>query len=82
MVLSERLRIAKTMTQNQKRKYILLPMLIIGILALITLAVLRGFYEINLGTWQYVIVPFWIGLFSVAYLNYKNPAKKAKSDKS
>lgn len=71
------------MTQNQKRKYILLPILIIGILALITLAVLRGFYDINLGTWQYVIVPFWLGLFGVAYINYKNPASnKSKSDKS
>ena len=70
------------MTQNQKRKYILLPLLIIGIIVLITLAVLRGFYEIDLGTWQYVIVPFWIGLFGVAYLNYKKPGNKAKSDKS
>ena len=56
-------------------------MLVIGVLALITLAVLRGFYDITLGTWQYVIVPFWIGLFCVAYINYKNPANKAKSDK-
>ena len=70
------------MTQNQKRKYILLPMLIIGVVVLITLAVLRGFYEIDLGIWQYIIVPFWIGLFCVAYLNYKNPTNKAKSDKS
>lgn len=61
------------MTQNQKRKYILLPMLIIGVIALIILAVLRFFYGIDLGTWQYVIVPFWIGLFCVAYLNYKSP---------
>ena len=70
------------MTQNQKRKYILLPMLIIGVIALIALAVLRGFYDINLGTWQYVIVPFWIGLFCVAYLNYKRTTNKEKSDKS
>ena len=70
------------MTQNQKRKYILLPMLIIGIIALLTLAVLRGFYQIDLGTWQYVIVPFWIGLFGVAYLNYKNATNKSKSEKS
>ena len=69
------------MTQNQKRKYILLPMLIVGVITLITLAVLRGFYDVNLGTWQYVIIPFWIGLFCVAYLNYKNPASKAKADK-
>lgn len=67
------------MTLNQKRKYILLPMLIIGVMALITLAVLRGFYEISFGTWQYVIVPFWIGLFGVAYLNYKNTTNKEKS---
>ena len=64
------------MTQTQKIKYILLPMLIIGIIALITIAVLRAFYEIDLGTWQYVIVPFWIGLFGVAYINYKNPKNK------
>lgn len=70
------------MTQDQKRKYILLPMLIIGVAALITLAILRGFYEIDLGTWQYVIVPFWIGLFCVAYLNYKKTDKKAESNKS
>ena len=70
------------MTQNQKRKYILLPMLVIGVITLLTLAVLKGFYGIDLGTWQYVIVPFWIGLFCVAYLNYKNPTNKAKSDKS
>ena len=70
------------MTQNQKRKYILLPMLIIGVIALITIAILRGFYEIDLGTWQYVIIPFWIGLFCVAFLNYKNTANKAKTDKS
>ena len=57
-------------------------MLIIGIIALLTLAVLRGIYELNLGTWQYVIVPFWIGLFSLAYLHYKNPTNKAKSNKS
>ena len=67
------------MTQNQKRKYILLPMLIIGVIALITLAVLRGFYGVDLGTWQYVIVPLWIGIFSVSYLNYKNPKNKTKS---
>lgn len=42
-------------------------MLVIGVLALVALAVLRGFYDVNLGTWQYVIVPFWIGLFAVAY---------------
>ena len=70
------------MTQNQKRKYILLPMLIIGILALITLAVLRGIYEINLGTWQYVIVPFWIGLLGVAYVNYKKTTNKTKTGNS
>ena len=57
-------------------------MLIVGVIALITLAVLRGFYEVDLGTWQYVIIPFWIGLFCVTYLNYKNPISKAKSDKS
>lgn len=56
-------------------------MLIIGVMALITLAILRGFYKIDLGTWQYVIVPFWIGLFCVAFLNYKNPTNKEKSDK-
>ena len=70
------------MTQNQKRKYILLPMLIMGVIALITLAVLRGIYEINLGTWQYVIVPFWICLFGVAYLNTKKSTNNSKSDKS
>ena len=69
------------MTQNQKRKYILLPMLILGVISLITLAILRGFFEIDLGTWQYVIVPFWIGLFCVAYPYYKNPTNKEKSDK-
>ena len=57
-------------------------MLILGVIALVTLAVLRGIYEIDLGTWQYVIVPFWIGLFAVAYLSYKNPTNKAKSEKS
>lgn len=57
-------------------------MLIIGVIALIALAVLRGFYEINLGTWQYVIVPFWIGLFAVAYLNTKKPTNNSKPDKS
>lgn len=46
-------------------------MFIIGVIALITLAVLRGFYEINLSTWQYIIVPFWIALFAVAYINNK-----------
>ena len=70
------------MTQNQKRKYILLPMLIIGVMALITLAVLRGFFEIDLGNWQYVIVPFWICLFAVAYLNTKKSTNHSKSDKS
>lgn len=65
------------MTKDQKRKYILLPMLIIGVIALITLAILRGFYDIDLGTWQYVIVPFWIALFAVAYLNYKTPKSKS-----
>lgn len=70
------------MTQDQKRKYILLPMLIIGVMALIILAILRGFYEINLGTWQYVIVPFWIGLFCVAYVNNKKSTNKSKQDKS
>lgn len=65
---------------NKKQKFILLSILTIGIIALITLAVLRGFYEIDLGTWQYVIVPFWIGLFAVAYLNYKRPANKDQSD--
>lgn len=63
------------MTQNQKRKYILLPMLIIGVVALITLAVLRGFYEVDLGTWQYVIVPFWVCLLAVAYLNTRKTYK-------
>ena len=57
-------------------------MLIIGVIALIALAILRGFYDIDLGTWQYVIVPFWICLFAVAYLNTKKPTNKAKSDKS
>lgn len=66
------------MTRNQKRKYILLPLLIIGVLALITLAVLRGFYGIEFGTWQYFIVPIWIGFVGVAYLNYKDPAKKSQ----
>ena len=70
------------MTLNQKRKYILLPMIIIGVIALIILAVLRGFYEINLGTWQYVIVPFWIALFGVSYLNYTSHKNRIKSDKS
>lgn len=60
------------MTQNQKRKYILLPMFIIGVIALITLAILRGFYEINLST---IIVPFWIALFAVAYINNKKNTK-------
>lgn len=54
-------------------------MLIIGVIALVVLAVLRGFYGINLGTWQYLIVPFWIALFGVAYMNYKDPADKEKS---
>ena len=57
-------------------------MLIIGVIALITLAVLRGFYEIDLGTWQYVIVPFWICLFAAAYLNTKKPTNNSKPDKS
>lgn len=70
------------MTQNQKRKYILLPMLIIGVIALITIAVLRAFYEIDLGTWQYVIVPFWIALLGVVYLNTKKPTNNSKPDKS
>ena len=70
------------MTQDQKRKYILLPMLIIGVMALIILAILRGFYEINLGTWQYVIVPFWIVLFCVAYVNNKKSTNNSKQDKS
>lgn len=68
------------MTQNQKRKHILLSMFIIGVVALVTIAILRGFYEIDLGIWQYVIVPFWIGLFAVAYL--KKPVNKTKPDKS
>lgn len=70
------------MTQNQKRKYILLPMLIIGVIGLITLAILRGVYGIDLGTWQYVIVPFWIGLFAIAYLNTKKITNNSKPDKS
>ena len=57
-------------------------MLIIGVMALIALAILRGFYEINLGTWQYVIVPFWIGLFCVAYVNNKKSTNNSKQDKS
>ena len=69
------------MTRDQKRKYILLPMLIIGVIALIALVVLRGFYDINFGTWQYVIVPFWICLFGVAYLNFRKPLNDTKSDK-
>ena len=59
------------MTPDQKRKYILLPMLIIGLTALIIMAILRGFYDINPGIWQYVVVPLWIGLFLVAYINCK-----------
>ena len=55
------------MTPNQKRKYIVLPLLILSVVALITLATLRVIFDINLGVWQYVIVPFWIGLFAVTY---------------
>ena len=62
------------MTPTQKRNYILLPMLVLGVVALIVLAILRGIYGINLGTWQYVIVPFWIGLFAVAYAANKKSA--------
>lgn len=51
-------------------------MLIIGVIALIALAILRGFYGINLGTWQYVVVPFWIGLVAVAYIINKNTTKR------
>ena len=54
-------------------------MLIIGVIALIKLAILRGFYDIDLGTWQYIIVPFWLALFAVAYLYYKTPKSKSKS---
>ena len=69
------------MTQEQKSKYILFPMLIIGVVTLITLAVLKGFYGIDLGIWQYVIVPFWIGLFGITYIcNKKNTTKKETKD--
>ena len=50
-------------------------MLIVGVVALITLAILRVVYGINPGTWQYVIVPFWIGLFAVAYISNKKAPK-------
>ena len=61
------------MTPNQKRKYIVLPLLILSVVALITMASLRVIFDINLGVWQYVIVPFWIGLFAVTYV-IKTPA--------
>ena len=64
------------MTPNKKRKYISLSMLILGILVLIILGLGRFIYGIQYATWQYLIVPFWIGLFLVTYRNFSQAVKE------
>lgn len=64
------------MTKNQKRKYISLAMLILGIVVLLGLAAGKFFYGWKYDTWQYLIAPFWIALFMVTYRNFSQAVKE------
>lgn len=64
------------MTINKKRKYFALIMFVIGVIALILLALLRVFYGIRLGTLQYIIIPIIICFFAVMYRNFSQAVKE------
>ena len=64
------------MTKNQKRKYISLSMLILGVIALISFALVKVIFGWQLNTWQYLIAPFWIAMFMVTYRNFSQAVKE------
>ena len=64
------------MTKNQKRKYLALAMIILGIAILIAFALFRVLYGIKFGTLQYIIVPVIIGFFFVVYRNFSQAVKE------
>ena len=66
------------MTKNQKRKYISLSMLILGVIALISFALVKVIFGWQLNTWQYLIAPFWIAMIMVTYRNFSQAVKEDK----
>lgn len=64
------------MTKNKKRKYFALAMFVIGVIALISIALIRVLYGIRLGTLQYIIIPLIVCFFAVMYRNFSQAVKE------
>ena len=64
------------MTKNKKRKYFALAMFVIGVIALISIALIRVLYGIRLGTLQYIIIPLIVCVFAVMYRNFSQAVKE------
>lgn len=64
------------MTKNKKRKYFALAMFVIGVIVLISIALIRVLYGIRLGTLQYIIIPLIVCFFAVMYRNFSQAVKE------
>ena len=51
-------------------------MLILGVIALISFALVKIIFGWQLNTWQYLIAPFWIAMFMVTYRNFSQAVKE------
>lgn len=51
-------------------------MFVIGVIALISIALIRVLYGIRLGTLQYIIIPLIVCFFAVMYRNFSQAVKE------
>ncbi len=63
------------MSAKTKRN-ISLAMVILGVIALIGLAISRAFFDAPHDTWQYIAAPLCICFFGILYRNYSQAVKE------